>query len=109
IGAENARAADFGPIDATDSSASKNSRSIALVNPKKLYRPAFPSSAKCGWISSVTAPLAGSLSATLGGTTTSYTSPATSMRTTSATSSTTSPEMRVNTGLDELRGTGAAL
>ena len=30
IGAENARAADFGPIDATDSSASKNSRSIAL-------------------------------------------------------------------------------
>ena len=48
IGAENARAADFGPIDATDSSDSKNSRSIPLEKPKNVKRPALPSSAKCG-------------------------------------------------------------
>ena len=48
IGAENARAADFGPIDATDSSASKNSRSMPLEKPKNVKRPALPSSAKLG-------------------------------------------------------------
>jgi hypothetical protein len=36
IGAENARAADFGPMLATLVSASKNSRSIALVKPKNV-------------------------------------------------------------------------
>jgi hypothetical protein len=73
IGAEKARAADFGPIDATDKSASKNSRSIALLKPKKVKRPALPSSAKLREdLERHGAPgSSGTLSATLGGTMTS--------------------------------------
>ncbi len=48
IGCENARAAVFGPMLATEISASKNSRSIGFVKPKNVNRPLLPSRLKAG-------------------------------------------------------------
>src|ERR1700722_8949229 len=98
IGKANARAAVFGPMLATEISASKNSRSIAFVNPKNVNRPLLPSRLKVGWISSVTRSpsAAGNLSATHAGNTISYASPPTSSSTLDSPRSTIAPEMREN-------------